>query len=194
MFLSENEGNLGFVFGISFILSPFMRRHIHSARDFILPIIDFFYPPFRRLMNLQTFRYAASGGGNVLLGFLIYFVSYKYIFSEKQFDFGFYAFKGHIAALFLSFFITFPVGFFMSKYVVFSDSNMKGRIQLFRYFMVCMFNLLLNYLLLKVFVERLKIYPVLAQILTICIVVVFSYLAQRNFSFKATPEEMTDDN
>lgn len=171
-----------------------MRKHIHSARDFILPIIDFFYPPFRRVMNLQTFRYAASGGGNVLLGFLIYFISFKYIFGEKQFDFGFYAFKGHIAALFLSFCITFPVGFFMSKYVVFSDSGMKGRIQLFRYFMVCMFNLLLNYLLLKVFVERLKIYPVLAQIFTICIVVVFSYLAQRNFSFKATPDEMTDDN
>lgn len=170
-----------------------MRKHIHSARDFILPIIDFFYPPFRRIMNLQTFRYAASGGGNVLLGFLIYFISFKYIFGEQQFDFGFYAFKGHIAALFLSFCITFPVGFFMSKYVVFSDSNMKGRIQLFRYFMVCMFNLMLNYLLLKVFVERLRIYPVAAQILTICIVVVFSYLAQRNFSFKATPDDMSDD-
>lgn len=170
-----------------------MRRHIHSARDFILPIIDFFYPPFRRVMNLQTFRYAASGGGNVLLGFVVYVISFKYIFAEKHFDFGLYAFKGHIAAMIVSFLVTFPVGFFMSKYVVFSDSNMKGRIQLFRYFMVCMFNLLLNYLLLKVFVERLKVHPILAQILTIGLVVVFSYLAQRNFSFKATPEEETTD-
>ena len=162
-----------------------MRRHIHSARDFILPIIDFFYPPFRRLMNLQTFRYAASGGGNTLLGLTIYFISYKYIFFEKEFHFSFYAFKGHIAALFISFCITFPIGFFMSKYVVFSDSNMKGRIQLFRYFMICLFNLALNYILLKIFVERFHIYPVLAQVLTIAIVVLFSYIAQRNFSFKA---------
>ena len=162
-----------------------MRRHIHSARDFILPIIDFFYPPFRRLMNLQTFRYAASGGGNTLLGLTLYFISYKYIFYEKEFHFGFYAFKGHIAALFISFCITFPIGFFMSKYVVFSDSNMKGRIQLFRYFMICLFNLALNYILLKIFVERFHIYPVVAQVLTIAIVVLFSYIAQRNFSFKA---------
>lgn len=140
-------------------------------------------------MNLQTFRYAVSGGGNVFLGFLIYFIGYSYIFTEKEFNFGFYAFKGHIAALFLSFLITFPVGFFMSKYVVFSDSNMKGRIQLFRYFMVCMFNLSLNYLLLKVFVEKFNIQPVLAQIITVSIVVVFSYIAQRNFSFKATAED-----
>ncbi len=171
-----------------------MRRHIHSARDFILPVIDFFYPPFRRLMNLQTFRYVTSGGGNTLLGFLVYFISYKFIFQEKDFDFNFFAFKGHIAALIASFIVTFPVGFFMSKYVVFSDSKMKGRIQLFRYFMICMFNLALNYLLLKIFVEKFHIYPVIAQIITISIVVVFSYIAQRNFSFKASPadDETTD--
>ncbi|MBM3414895.1 MAG: GtrA family protein [Bacteroidetes bacterium] len=166
-----------------------MRRHIHSARDFLLSIIDFFYPPFKRLMNIQTFRYAASGGGNTLLGLISYYISYKYIFAEKTFDIGFFAFKGHIAALILSFCVTFPVGFFMSKYVVFSDSNMKGRIQLFRYLMVCLFNLALNYILLKVFVELLYIYPVIAQVITICIVVVFSYIAQRNYSFKIAQGE-----
>ncbi|MBI5858069.1 MAG: GtrA family protein [Sphingobacteriales bacterium] len=165
-----------------------MRRHIHSARDFILPIIDFFYPPFKKIMSLQTFRYAASGGGNTLLGLLVYYISYKFIFSEKNFHFGFYAFKGHIAALILSFCVTFPVGFFMSKYVVFSDSNMRGRIQLFRYLMICLFNLALNYILLKILVEKFHVYPVIAQVITICIVVVFSYVAQRNFSFKITAD------
>ena len=158
---------------------------MHTARDLILPVIDFFYPLFRRLMNLQTFRYAASGGGNVLLGFLVYFIGFRYILQESDLHFGFYAFKAHVAALFLSFCITFPVGFFMSKYVVFSDSKIKGHIQLFRYFMICLFNLALNYILLKIFVERFSIYPVVAQVLTTAIVVVFSYLAQRHFSFKA---------
>ena len=171
-----------------------MRKHLHNARDFILPIIDFFYPPFRRIMNLQTFRYAASGGGNVLLGFLIYTLSYKFLFFGEVFHFGFYAFKGHVAALFVSFCVTFPIGFFMSKYVVFNDSNMKGRIQLFRYFMVCMFNLALNYLLLKIFVERMHLDAILSQVITVVIVVVFSYLAQRNFSFKATALPAEEEN
>lgn len=171
-----------------------MRRHFHTVRDIILPIIDFFYPPFRKVMNLQTFRYAASGGGNMLLGFLSYFVSFKYILHEKMLHLGFFAFKAHVAALFISFLITFPIGFFMSKYVVFSDSKMKGRVQLFRYFMICMFNLALNYILLKIFVEIFLIYPVIAQVLTTSIVIVFSYLAQRHFSFKAPvmENEITD--
>ena len=155
----------------------------------MLPVIDFFYPPFKKLMSLQTFRYAASGGGNTVLGLIIYYISFKYLFAEKIFHFGFYAFEGHVAALIVTFFITFPVGFFMAKYVVFSDSKIKGRIQLFRYLMICLFNLALNYLLLKVFVEKFHIYPVLAQLLTIIIVVLFSYIAQRNFSFKASPDE-----
>lgn len=140
-------------------------------------------------MNLQTFRYAASGGGNVVLGFLIYTVSFKYLFRERDFHFDFYALKGHTAALFLSFCVTFPIGFFMSKYVVFSDSKMKGRIQLFRYFMICMFNLALNYLLLKILIEKFRLDEILAQVITIVIVVVFSYLAQRNFSFRVTSSE-----
>ena len=144
-------------------------------------------------MNLQTFRYAASGGGNTLLGFLVYFISYRFILQEQQLDFGFYAFKPHVAALFISFCITFPIGFFMSKYVVFNDSPMKGRIQLFRYFMIWLFNLALNYILLKILVERAHIYPVLAQVLTTSIVILTSYLAQRHFSFKtdAVDEEAT---
>jgi putative flippase GtrA len=166
-----------------------MKRHIHSARDFILPIIDFFYPPFRGLMTMQTFRYAAAGAGNTLLGFVLYFISFKYILLEKQLDLGFYAFKPHVAALFISFCITFLVGFFMAKYVVFSDSNMRGRVQLFRYFMICLFNLVLNYILLKILVERAHVYPVFAQVITTSIVILFSYMAQRHFSFKANAME-----
>lgn len=161
-----------------------MRQQMHHIRDFVLPVIDFFYPPFRKLMPLQTFRYAASGGGNVLLSFLIYTVSFKFIFQETEFHFGFYAFKGHTAALFLAFCITFPIGFFMAKYVVFSDSSIKGRIQLFRYFMIAMFNLAINYILLKIFIERLHLDEIFSQVITVVIVVVFSYLAQRNYSFK----------
>jgi len=78
----------------------------------------------------------------------------------------------------------------MGKYVVFSDSAMRGRIQLVRYLVICVFNLAINYLLLKIFVEQFHVYPVLAQVITTTIVILFSYVAQRNFSFRAArPDE-----
>lgn len=144
-------------------------------------------------MGLQTFRYAASGSFNTGLGFTIFYIGFKFIFKEKPVDLGFYVFEAHSAALFLSFLVCFPFGFFLMKYVVFSDSHMKGRVQLFRYFMLYVFNLGLNYVLLRLFVENLKIYPVFAQILTTCIIILFSYIAQRNFTFKIrnTEDEIT---
>lgn len=170
-----------------------MRRQIYSARDLIIPIIDFFYPPFKRLMDIQTFRYAACGGGNTLLGLLVYSVCYKIVFKEQNFHFGFYAFKPHVAALFISFCVNFLVGFFLMKYVVFNNSALKGRVQLFRYFTLFLFNLMLNYILLKIFVERLHIYPILAQIITTCIIVLFSYLMQKYYTFRADQKEEVKD-
>jgi putative flippase GtrA len=170
-----------------------MRRHIHTARDFVLPIVDFFYPPFRRLMGLQTFRYAACGGANTLIGLLIYFISFTFILEERNLDLGFYAFKPHVAAMFFAFLVSFPLGFFLSKYVVFSDSKMRGKVQLFRYLLLYFVNLVINYLLLKLFVESWQIYAVLAQIMTTAIIIIFSYVAQRYFTFRIrnTEEEIT---
>jgi putative flippase GtrA len=171
-----------------------MKQGLYNAGKFLYPIIDFFYPPFKKLMPLKTFRYAASGAGNTFLGLLSYYITYKFILQKNDFHFGFYAFKSHIAALFVSFCVSFFVGFFLMKYVVFNDSNMKGRVQMFRYFMVSLFNLLLNYLLLKITVELWHIYPVIAQIATTLVIIVFSYLAQRHFAFKKISDPIYIEN
>lgn len=166
-----------------------MRRHIHTARDLLLPVIDFFYPPFRKIMGLQTFRYAASGGFNTILGYIIFYIAFKFIFHAHPADLGFYVFEAHSAALLVSFLVCFPFGFFLMKYVVFTDSKMKGRIQLFRYFALYLFNLGLNYILLKLFVESLNVYPTIAQVITTVIIILFSYIAQRNFTFRVGANE-----
>ncbi|MEO5967329.1 MAG: GtrA family protein [Ferruginibacter sp.] len=148
-------------------------------------VLDFFYPLFRRFMPKQTYRYAACGGTNTLLCFLLYVVSFKYVFNREIFDFGISAFKPHNAALFLSSSFTFFLGFLLNKFIVFTDSNLRGRIQLFRYFLSFSVNLIINYFLLKLFVEILKMDPVLSQVITISIIIVISYLTQKHFSFKS---------
>ncbi len=165
-----------------------MRQHFYRIRNLILPVLDFFYPLFRRLMPIQTFRYMGSGLANTVLGWVSYYITFRFILRRQDFHFGFFAFKSHIAALFVSFCISFVVGFFLMKYVVFDDSKIKGRVQLFRYLMVNVFNLFMNYLLLKIAVEIWHIYPVFAQVGTTTVIILFSYLAQRHFTFKKADE------
>jgi putative flippase GtrA len=159
------------------------------AKRLIISVIDFFYPPFRKLMPLQTFRYAACGGGNTLLGLIIYSLSYRYILREQDLDLGFYAFKSHTAALIFAFSVNFPLGFILMKYVVFNESNIRGRIQLFRYFIFFIFCLFLNYVLLKLLVEILDWDAIVAQVITTVVVVCVSYLTQKHFTFKVERKE-----
>ena len=154
----------------------------------IKQVIDYFYPPFKRLMPIRTFRYAVCGGSNMLLDIFIYYVSYNFILHKQIVALGFIAFKPHIAALWMAFAVSFPIGFLLSKYIVFDNSQLKGGIQLFRYLLIVGVNLILNYVFLKVMVEYMNFYPTIARIFTICIIVTFSFLSQKHFTFKERKE------
>ncbi|MVT11069.1 GtrA family protein [Chitinophaga tropicalis] len=153
-------------------------------KRFILLVIDFFYQPFAKVMPLQTFRYLACGGGNTTMDIILYYISYHFILQEKPIHLPFLTISGHIAALFIALAVTFPTGFLLSKYIVFSDSNIKGRVQLVRYFMLVGICICLNYAFMKLFVEYMHIFPTVSKILTTVFVVGFSYLTQKKFTFK----------
>lgn len=126
----------------------------------------------------------ACGGSVTLLDILLYSFSYNFILDKKVIQLPFVAISPHIGAFIISFCITFPLGFYLNRNVVFTGSYLRGRVQLFRYFLLVLVCIMLNYVFLKLFVEHFHIYPTVAKICTICIIVVFSYLTQRHFTFK----------
>jgi putative flippase GtrA len=80
--------------------------------------------------------------------------------------------------------ITFSTGFLFAKFITFTGSPIKGRIQLFRYGLTVAGAIFLNYILLKIFVEHLFIWPTISKIITTIFVVTYSYFMQRFFTFK----------
>ena len=157
-------------------------------KNLINAVIDFFYPFFRRFMPLQTFKYAACGGGNTLLDILLFAVSYNFLYKDKIIPTPIgISISGPIAAFLTSFAITFPLGFYMSRTIVFPGSTLRGRIQLFRYSLLVISCIALNYIFIKLFVEQCHLYPTVSKILTTVIVVAFSFITQKNFTFKVDP-------
>lgn len=139
-------------------------------------------------MPIQTYHYAACGGANTLFNIFLYHIFYNFVLHKQVLQVGLLAFKPHVAAFILAFFVTFPIGFYLSMYVVFQDSYLRRRIQLVRYFMVALACVALNYVLLKFFIETLgwHQHPTLSLMATAVIVVTFSYLSQRFFSFRTS--------
>lgn len=135
-------------------------------------------------MPLQTFLYAACGAANSAIGFSIYVLCYYWVFKGKIFDFGFYAFEPHVAALIVSSTASFILGFLLNRYIVFTGSYLRGRIQLVRYLLSFVVNLVINYFLLKLFIEYWNWNPILSQVITIGLVIIMSYFTQRHFTFR----------
>ncbi|HEX3079533.1 MAG TPA: GtrA family protein, partial [Puia sp.] len=156
---------------------------------------DFFYPPFRKFIPLQTFRYAACGGFNTVLDIFVFFVSYNFILQKQILHIGsIISLKPHVASFIISFFISFPTGFMLNRYIVFPGSNLHGRVQLFRYFLLVLICIILNYFFIRLFVERFHLYPTVSKIITTAIVVSFSYLTQKNFTFKADNSKLRTED
>lgn len=161
-----------------------MRKLHENIRSLILSVVDFFYPFFRSLMPLQTFRYAACGGFNTGLDISLFFVSYNFILEKQPVHLGFLTIGPHIAAFLIGFMVTFPIGFYLSRYVVFQETSVRKAKQLAKYFTVVFGCLLLNYAFLKLFVDLFGWYPTPSKILTTVFVVAFSYVSQKNFTFR----------
>jgi len=161
-----------------------MRKLHERLRRLILGAVDLFYPLFRRVMPLQTFRYAACGGFNTCLDITLFFISYNFILHKQPIHISFLTIGPHIAAFLIGFTVTFPIGFYLSRYVVFQETTVGKRRQLSKYFVVVLGCLFLNYGFLKLFVDVFKWYPTPSKMLTTVFVVAFSYLTQKNFTFK----------
>lgn len=162
-----------------------MQKLHKFVSGFILQVVDWFYPLFSRFMPKQTYRYAACGGFNTILDIGLFFIAYNYILNKTPAQLYAVTVSPHIASFILSFLITFPTGFYLSRYVVFQQTSVTKRTQLARYFLVVFGCILLNYIFLKIFVDSFGWYPTPSKMLTTVFVVLFSYFSQKNFTFRA---------
>lgn len=158
----------------------------------ITKIIDFLHRPFAKWIPEQLFRYAVCGGGNLVLDWVLYFLIYNFVIGHEIVSLQFSAFSiqftqaitPHIATLCIVFPITLLTGFWLQKYVTFTQSNLHGARQLTRYILVVALNLAINYYGLKLCVETLGWYPTPSKMLITIVTVVVSYFCQKYYTFR----------
>ena len=163
---------------------------MNKLAQLITKIIDFFYPPFRKIMSEQLFRYAACGGGNMVLDWILYFLIYNFVIGHELVYYQLpitdsqLCLTPHIATLCIVFPITLLTGFLLQKYITFTASDLHGVRQLGRYTLIVAINLAINYFGLKLCVESFGWYPTPSKIVITLITVAISYLGQKYYTFR----------
>ena len=154
------------------------------VKSALTKVIDYFYPMFSRFMSRQLFSYGFCGGLNLALDWVLYYVFYHFIIRGRIVDLGFVAISPHIAAFAFRLPITFLTGFWMARHISFTGSELRGRVQITRYLLVTVVNIVINYAGLKLFVDVFEWWPTVSYVIISVICVTFSYLTNKHFSFK----------
>lgn len=153
-------------------------------KKLINQIIDFFYFDFLKFIPLTTFRYIVCGCTTLAVGFLAYIISFYALLQGENITTSWYTFSPHVASQLFSFAVSFPTGFFLNRLIVFTESELRGRVQLFRYTISVMTSLLMSLFFIKLFVDVCRLNETIAKILTDIAVTLYSYFIQHYFTFK----------
>ena len=90
----------------------------------------------------------------------------------------------HLYAVVYAFFTSAAVAFFLQKFWTFRDASLKGaHFQMVSYLVLALTALLLNVGLMYLFVDVLRLWYMLAQVLTMGLVVVIVFLCNKNIIF-----------
>ena len=137
------------------------------------------------LLKSKIIRYLISAGLAAWVDVVVYFVSFNYLYKKEDIDiFGFYTVSAPTASLILSYTIGLLTNFTLTKFLVFKESELETHKQLFRYVMVAILVLILNYFLMSFLIRQLEWYPTLARAVSAVSIGVLSFVVHKSFSFK----------
>jgi putative flippase GtrA len=162
-----------------------MESTLTKIGNSIRAVIDFFYPPFKKYMTMQFFRYGFTGALNLLFDWSLYFLIYNYVLRHEMLNLGIVTLSSHIATLAIKIPVVLLSGFLLQKFVTFSHSEVRGRIQLFRYATVFIINIGINYLGLKLLVDNFGFWPTPSNMIVSVVTIFISYFSQKHYTFKS---------
>jgi putative flippase GtrA len=167
-----------------------------SLRHIIVGAIDFFHRPVARWIPTQTFRYLACGGSNTVLNIALYHIFLNFVLRHQDFHiYGPIKITAIVAAWIIAQSISFPAGFIMSRHIVFPESNLHGRVQLFRYALITATFILLSYVLIRAFAVCMPGINETIRYVFVCLVTtVLSYISQRKFTFRIIEDDTIEDD
>jgi putative flippase GtrA len=139
----------------------------------------------RRIFKSKIFRYFLSAGLATWVDVMVYFLAFNYVYRKMDFDlFGLILISAPTASLMLSYTAGLITNFTVTKFLVFHESDLETHKQLFRYVLVAIGVLCMNYVLMSFLIRQLEWYPTISRAVSAITIGVISFTVHRSFSFR----------
>lgn len=120
----------------------------------------------------------------------VYFIAFNYLFKKQDFDLMHFVTLGApTVSLIMSYSCGLVTNFTISKYFVFTESDLRGHHQLMRYVMVAVLILFLNYGFMSFLIKTMEWFPTIARATSAIVIGFISFAIHKVFSFKVSKEE-----
>ncbi|OMF08591.1 GtrA family protein [Paenibacillus sp. FSL H7-0331] len=124
----------------------------------------------------QTLRFILVGILNTIVGYTVYFICLNLL----HFNYSISLVVSHILGVINS--------YYLNKKWTFNVARSSSRMIL-KFGLIYLCTFLLNYGILVLFVEMLKLNPLISQLISLFVTTIISFLGQKYWSFKATKLE-----
>lgn len=139
----------------------------------------------RKIIDNKVVRYFFSAGFATVVDVTVYFITFNFILRKTDIPFiDPLVITAPIGSLIISYSCGLMTNFLITKYMVFTESDLRGRHQLLRYLQVAAVILLLNYFFMKFLIHILHLYPTISRIISALTIGMLSFLFHKSYSFK----------
>jgi len=136
-----------------------------------------------KLLKDQVFRFVLSAGVGFLVDISAFYLFYHNLFIQRSYNIFSGTIRNSTLSLAISFFLGVVVNFLITRYMVFSESQLSPLKQFTRFSSVAIIGFFANLGVLDLMVQALHIYPPLARVLAALILFFASYFVHKFFSF-----------
>ncbi|MCE2845501.1 MAG: GtrA family protein [Sphingobacteriales bacterium] len=139
----------------------------------------------QHILDNKLFRYFLSAGLATWVDVLTYFLVYNYLYKKTDIVItNGLVVASTTASLLMSYTAGLLTNFTLTKWLVFKESELETHKQLFRYVLVAMLILALNWMLMRVLIRNLEWYPTLSRAASALFIGFLSFFIHRVFSFR----------
>ncbi len=144
----------------------------------------------RKLLNNKILRYFFSAGIATGVDITVYFLAFNFIYQKQDIHlFNLVVLSAPTGSLILSYTCGLVTNFLITKYLVFTESDLKGIHQLARYILVALLILFMNYLLMSFLIKVLDWYPTLSRVVSALSIGLLSFVIHKFYSFRVSGNE-----
>jgi putative flippase GtrA len=136
-----------------------------------------------KLLKNQVVRFVLSAGVGFLVDVGAFYLFIHYVLVEKTYHIIFVTVLNYTLSFSISFFLGVLVNFLITRYFVFSESNLPPYKQFFRFVSVAFIGYFANLAVLKTFVQSLHMDPLIARPAAALSLFFLSFFIHKFFSF-----------